>query len=144
MIDFENATDFKKNLKKLKKDDLMAIIFNSTYNEFIREWALEDAGLTWNGKLVPYMGWHWRDCDFYHNSWNGVSFGFDGKYVGVMQSNEWDYHERKATDEELKRMLGYIDAAMEAANKWGDLNERHDECRMVLLEMNAWIQTLPL
>ncbi|MDB5733325.1 MAG: hypothetical protein JWQ03_3220 [Variovorax sp.] len=65
-------------------------------------------------KVLPYIGWFWRDVDFDSR----ITLGDCGKFVGFMESNKWGYPEGEVTEEqdaEIKRQI--LDICMEPTNE---------------------------
>lgn len=103
-------------------------------NEFLRKFDDNDADKRWSvknftedsGKVVPYIGWFWREVDFekpfqlgYCPEQSGqdtgeiVTEGVRHGFVGFMRNNKWFYPEWMVTEEQRKeivaRLVGIID-----------------------------------
>jgi hypothetical protein len=75
-------------------------------------------------KIVPYIGWYWRDVDFdteycllgilpiYRNPFL-PDFDFNDKVqVGFMENNKWGYESFKVEGEAWKTLRGLIELAV--------------------------------
>lgn len=116
---------------------LEAIIIDKRYNEFLA--GRSDDG---NDKRVPYIGWFWRHVSFHCPE--RVPIGDCGEFIGFMENNKWDYPERYLTRDEFDKMMGIIDAAMEANRQGGILSEIEKNVDDKLKELWDWFQTLKI
>jgi len=133
----ENESQFREALKNASREELEKAVFNEEYNSFCGDCADSKDG----GKVIPYMGWFWRSCDFY-GKW--IPIGTDGDFVGVMCSNKWDYEERELTPEEYEVFMSHLDNAMQESRKGGDLDEIHSNVKKHLSLLSEWLQTLQI
>jgi len=140
-----DAESFRAKLLDTNAQILAALVFNERYNDFCRSWSdakeeSKDYDDILNGKRIPYMGWFWRSINF----WSGeIPLGFNQGYVGFMENNKWDHHERLMSPHETKQLMLYLDEAMESSRKGGDLGKIHDEVRDKLKVIRDWMQGLP-
>jgi len=140
IYDFSNkdgALGFKAALAAAERTQLEAAVFNKRYNDFCDTWCDESGD---NTKLIPYMGWFWRSCDFFNGR---VCIG-KGEYgfVAVMENNKWDYAYRYLTPDEVATFMDFLDRAISESSKGGILSEINEKTRIVLRELSAWMQTL--
>ena len=99
-----NFEQLKKDLIGQNKESLIDYIIDDHYNSFCRQWCDKDAE-----KLIPYMGWFWRDVSF---SKLIISIGKCDSFVGFMENNKWDYPERILTEEEALKFIELLDIAI--------------------------------
>lgn len=60
-------------------------------------------GLENTGKVIPYLGWYWRDVYA-----NDISLGYHKDRVWVMQNNKWDYPEYRCTAGECATIIEHL------------------------------------
>jgi hypothetical protein len=119
------------------------VILNDHYNDWIRDHA--DKGSDDNkhdfggGKTIPYIGWFWRAVDFASRR---ASIGDCDGFIGFMENNKWDYSERLLTDDEMLRVLAYLDEAIAISNRGGDVAKTADDTYAKLRELWDYMQTL--
>jgi hypothetical protein len=53
-------------------------------------------GLEMTGKVIPYIGWYWREVNFD----SPITLGHCGRFAGFMENNKWGYDERTLTAEQ--------------------------------------------
>lgn len=116
-------------LQASTKDTLV----NRLYNSQVAQYADYATGThpEKGGKRIPYIGWFWRDTDFVGKQ---ISIGNCGTFIGVMESNKWDYPERLMTEEEVNTFIGYLDKAFAM--------KMNEETEQVFAECWDWFQTL--
>jgi hypothetical protein len=122
----------RDELNSMTIDAMRAHIFDNRYNKWIGSHC--NARL---GKQIPYIGWFWRSCNFYHGY---AAIGDCGQFIGIMQNNKWDYPERNMTPEEIATFLSFIDNAMVNDNK----DEDDDTVPNILKALWDWMQTLKI
>lgn len=66
-------------------------------------------GLERTGKVIPYIGWVWRDFDWDDYKW--YPLGHCGDFVGFMVSNKWDYPSIRPTPDQAKAIRALVEAA---------------------------------
>ena len=88
---------------------------NEAFNDKIRD--LENSkrifsvqGLENTGKIIPYIGWYWRDVDFDASS---ISIGDCGQFKGFMENNKWGYPEASISGAELDKIKDLTDAVVQ-------------------------------
>lgn len=98
------------------KWELAKAIINHHYNSFCEKAC--DEGDNPSGKLIPYIGWMWREVDFCGDIPIGRIVpekederGIPG-FTGFMVNNKWDYPERLLTEGEKAQVINYLDQAM--------------------------------
>jgi len=138
-------SDKKDQLSKEPREWLEATILDDQYNDFLRSRSDadekdDDYADILNGKRIPYMGWFWRHLEF---SDGHLPLGFDQGYVGFMANNKWDHHERNTTPEEFSKIMGFIDDAMVAEQRGGELRSIESDVRSHLKLLRDYLQTLP-
>lgn len=114
-----NLDEAIKNVKKLKKEELVATIVNDRLNDFMgnhADYRESDTDPRGHGKRVPYIGWFWRSTDFYNKR---IAIGDCGGFIGVMENNKWDYPERDLTEDEADKVIALVWAAKQAAEAGG-------------------------
>lgn len=142
---FDETVD---RLSKVDREQLIALIINNRYNDFIRErssYREEEkpvdptiANGFSNGKRVPYIGWFWRATDFYNKN---IPIGDCGSYIGVMENNKWDYPERQLTEEECDKVIAILDEALVADSQGGSLDKIIDNTKTALEKLWPLFQT---
>ena len=95
---------------------------NRFYNDFIYAQEEDEA---WDdhyglGKRAPYIGWFWRNVDFFSGD---IPIGDCGEFKGFMQNNKLDHPERRLTDAEVTDVMCIIDAAVDGSGNLEDLWE---------------------
>lgn len=147
---FLNGKNFNESIEKLKqteKDDLIALLINERYNNFLSRWAdLAENEEPFNknienGKRIPYMGWFWRSLYFYKKE-IPIGFSDDSDYIGFMASNKWGYPERNLTESEFNQVIEIIDEAMRNNEKGGELSKIREETCKSLEKLYPLIQSL--
>ncbi|HEX9986928.1 MAG TPA: hypothetical protein VGE45_00410 [Chloroflexia bacterium] len=83
-------------------------------NEKLRE--IENRGaysiseLDRHGKMLPYVGWYWRDVDF---ATPAIRLGDCGSFKGFMEDNKWDHIEWSPSAEESADIVRLVHAVAE-------------------------------
>lgn len=141
----------KEELIAESKEDLVSLIINERYNQFISSYAdynendkPQDSTISngkSNGKRVPYIGWFWRDTNFANKL---ISIGDCGEYIGIMENNKWDYSERLLTSEECDKVIEIIEKAMYENSKGGDLVRIERNILSELEKLWPYLQTLSI
>ena len=86
-------------------------------------------GLEGTGKVIPYIGWYWREVDFTQPTF---PVGDCGQFAGFMESNKWNYSYRDASPERCAAIVAALKQAVAAPN---------DERLQLVFDL---IQALPL
>lgn len=135
--------DIVAALEAVDAPTMRRLIVNEHYNDFCREHSnppkeREDEFL--NGKPIPYMGWFWRATNFADKR---ISIGFSDGYVGVMENNKWDYHERYMTIAEVDQFVSLLDDAISAGRQGGSLDQIVKNKWDAIAKIGPWMQSLP-
>lgn len=130
-------------LKSWTREDLEAALLNEYYNSFLRridEIDDSEVDVHGHGKRVPYIGWYWRDLNFYNKRLPiavAPDSALEGRgFCGFIAKNKWGYPQRNTTDDEFGKIIDIIDRAMNASNQSGD------ERRLIETELWAYLQSL--
>lgn len=146
----KNFCQAKNSLESSDKQELVDLIVNERYNNFLSRYA--DYGDTQDpidplmengkchGKRLPYQGWYWRSLDFANKK---IPMGFSDGYVGFMANNKWDYHERYLTSAEFDHFINLVDDAMRINEQGGDVRELRNRKMQALEMIYPWVQSLP-
>ena len=120
----------KAELSKLTSEQLVQLIVNQEYNDFVgglADYEKDDEPIDKSlpngfehGKRIPYIGWYWRRTDWYGGQ---VSIGDCGDFIGVMEKNKWDYPGRRLTAEEFEKVIAIVDQAKRYASQGGVVDE---------------------
>lgn len=130
-----------KRLKKLKKAELINMVYNNWIGDYCDTPFNDDEGIE-NGKRIPYIGWYWRNIDVMEKDIR-VGITTEG-YKGIMENNKWDYGERRLTPEECDTFTGFIDKAIDEYSRGGSLDALIKSRDSVFKEIRDWIQTLEI
>lgn len=98
--------------------ELAMLVLNVQLNSFIAD---ADVRQRDDESPVRYMGWYWRNVDFFEEHDIAIADG-DGE-VRICQSNKWGYPQRSLTSEERDKFLRLIWAAHRESCKGGNLSE---------------------
>lgn len=138
--------EIKEELANESKEDLINLIINEKYNEFVSDRAnfKEDdepqdttiANRKSNYKRVPYMGFYWHHIDFANKS---ISIGNCEEYIVIMENNKWNRPERLLTPEECDKVIEIIEKAMRE-NEKGEIRKALSE----LEKLWPYLQTLSI
>ena len=82
------------------------------------------------GKLIPYIGWFWREVPF--DDRESISLGYiPGGFIGFMMNNKWDYEEWTPTREQYDGIIERLEACIdEPSNKtFQNLYDWMQECK---------------
>ncbi len=137
-------SDLLEKVTQRTKESLEREVVNTRYNNWCRDWAdfsAKEEDLHGYGKRLPYIGWFWRDLNFYDRS---IEIGDCGEFIGFMANNKWDYPERSLTDEEFFIVVGYIDRAVAVISEGGNVGELIEARDSVLSELWDYLQTLKI
>lgn len=138
-----------EKLLKYEKEDLVHLLVNTRYNQFVSNLANYDddekpqdptlsSGTTY-GKRVPYIGWFWRNVDF---SRKELPIGDTGEFIGFIANNKWDYPQRLLTEGEANKVIEIIELAMREDEKGGSVKEIREKTRAELEKLWGYLQTL--
>lgn len=90
-------------------------------NKFCAQWdgpgdpKFVIAGMEDSGKVVPYIGWFWREVPF--DSREYISLGhIPGGFIGFMMNNKWGYDEWTPSEEQYDGILRLLHVAMANTN----------------------------
>lgn len=134
---FENKErDYAQELFSEAKKELVNNILNSEIDADYKEREKDIHG---HGKRIPYIGWYWRNIDFFNNN---VCIGDCGKFIGIMQNNKWGYPERVLTEQEYKILLKYLYAIRSWKLGHGDINDNYKKSEVICNQLWDWMQTL--
>lgn len=141
----------RKSLLEYEKEDLVHLLINTRYNDFISRLANYSEGEDPqepelangfpHGKRAPFIGWFWRNTDF---SRKKISIGDSGEFIGIMENNKWGYPERLLTEEEADKVIEIVERAMRADEQGGDVSEITKNTRRELEKLWAYMQTLKI
>ncbi len=141
MIDLHYSRDtaalFREALLEESREELARALFNERYNAFCRRWADTEDG----EKRIPYMGWFWRDVDFWSRR---IPLGFGQSLVAFMEKNKWDHYSRLATVEEVEAIMAALDEAMACSLQGGVVTEAIEATNRALKRLWDWMQELPM
>mgnify|MGYP006353365305 CR=1 FL=1 len=130
-----------KNIKKLSKQELVKNAINGEVNSFLSHICdNEDHAITW-GKAIPYIGWFWRDCDFYNKT---INIGNCWYFIGIMENNKRDYPERELTEKEFDQVMKLIREAKRYNELGGDVTENDKKKRETIEKLRHLIQTFKI
>lgn len=143
--------DARKKLSSYKKEDLIHLLINERYNQFVSDHADYADGENPvdetiengkdHGKRVPYVGWYWRHTDF---SRRKISIGNCGEFIGIMENNKWGYPERFLTEEEANKVIEIIELAKDKSEEGGSLGEIVKNTNRELEKLWPYFQTLKI
>lgn len=149
MFFYGNAKTYSEHrayISRLDRASLEADILNRHYNEFAKEFCDYKSGEARPngvGKRIPYIGWFWRELDFYNLI--RIPIGNCGVFIGFMANNKWGYSQRYLTEAEALRVIAFFDAAIEASKNYGiNQGEREKAVDFQLNELWNYMQTLDL
>lgn len=111
-------------------------LVNEIYNNRIGDWC--DKG---GEKLIPYIGWFWRETDI---AGRHITIGDAGTLIGVMENNKWGYPERYLTPEEADTFVGFLERAWQVDGASVNDPQREAKVIAVLRELHDWMQTLTI
>lgn len=138
----KSANEFRAALADADRKVLERMLFNARYNDFCSARANvddEENPDIENGKRIPYLGWFWRNVNFFSRR---IPIGFCHGYVGFMVNNKWDHDEREMSEEEVDKTMAFLDAAMQESRKGGNVAEIEKSVADKLDELRAWMQAL--
>jgi hypothetical protein len=143
----KNFNEAIEKLKNTKNEDLISLVINERYNDFLSKYCnYKDNEKPFNkeisnGKRVPYMGWFWRPLDFYSKQ-IPIGFSDDGdNYVAFMAKNKWYYDERNLTESEFNQVMEIIDEAMRMNEGGGEINKIYENICKSLEKLYPFFQS---
>ena len=129
----------KEMLKGLMTQEKKELI-NDLYNRIVRDRAdydEKDKDVHGHGKRIPYIGWFWRDANFVDGI---VPIADCERFIGIIESNKWDYPERNLTKDEFNKFMELLEKAMSVS--WGSGDDMNFYTEARFNELWDWFQTL--
>lgn len=74
-------------------------------NEAIEKLSDNESFADNHGKVIPYIGWYWREVDFN----KPITLGHCGYFAGFMENNKWDYPEIYLSEEQSKEIRSRLE-----------------------------------
>jgi hypothetical protein len=125
-------------LEAVDAPTMRRLIINEHYNKFCREYC--DGTKDDDEKVIPYMGWFWRNTNFADKR---IPIGFYGGHVGIMENNKWDYPERYMTTAEADQLIALLDDAIIASRQGGELSKITENTWAAVRKIKPWMFSLP-